>query len=191
MSTLSALVDAFVQKVNTEPRQTQPSDDVPEFLRDTTDEESNWEVSIGWTAWKIVQHDNSARIDELQKRTGWPFPPSFQYFLTNYSFPAFESGPLLFFANTGQDTFWELDVRLFNDPHMSPALRRAGFLQIGNPFFYNYDPVCFDCNAPQREKRLVQLDHEAILCNDQIQIVREIAASFPDLLQRLLDGGKS
>jgi hypothetical protein len=93
----------------------------------------------------------------------------------------------MFFANTGEDKFWELGARLFLDPHMSPALLQAGFLQFGNPYFYNYDPVCFDCKGPGLEKRIVQIDHEEILCNDRIQIAREIAPSFPDLLRALLD----
>ena len=50
-------------------------------------------------------------IEQLQQRTGRPFPPSFHYLLVNYSFPAFEFGPMLFFANTGEHTFWELGKR--------------------------------------------------------------------------------
>ena len=187
MSTVATLVDAFVEKVNTEPREAESPDEVPEFLRERPAGESEWDPLSDWTSWRIVRRDNSARIDELQQRTGHPFPPSFQYFLANYSFPAFESGPVLFFANTGEDTFWELEKKLFKDPHMSPALLRAGLLQIGNPSFYNYDPVCFDFKAPQLEKRIVQVDHEEILCNDRIQVVKEIAPSFPDLLRSLLD----
>jgi hypothetical protein len=110
------------------------------------------------------------------------FAASFRYFVANYSFPAFEFGSLMFFANTGVDTFWELGTRLFQDQHMSPQLLKAGFLQIGNPFFYNYDPVCFDCNSPRIEKRIVQLDHEAILQQGQLTIVKEIAPSFVDVL---------
>jgi len=110
----SSLVDAFVQKVNTEPRETQSPDEVPAFLRDTSDGSDGEAVGI-CTDGKIVRRDNLARIDELQRRTGRPFPPSFGYFLSNYSFPAFESGPLLFFANTGEDTFWELAAKLFKD----------------------------------------------------------------------------
>lgn len=187
MSTVIPLVDAFVDKVNTEPREMQSPDEVPDFLREPITDGSDAYFHRLSTDWKIVRRDNSARIEELQGRTAWPFPPSFQYFLSSYSFPAFECGPLMFFANTGEETPWELALRLFNDPHMSPALLRAGFLQIGNPFFYNYDPVCFDCKGPKAEKRLVQVDHEEILCNDRIQVVREIAPSFPDLLRALLD----
>ena len=186
MSPMSpSLVDAFVHKVNAEPRETLSPDEVPEFLREALDDSSGELASLG-TGWKIVKGDNSKRIDELQTQTGLPFPPSFRYFLDNYSFPAFELGPLMFFANTGEDTFWELALRLFKDPHMSPALLRAGFLQIGNPFFYNYDPVCFDCKGPKAEKRIIQIDHEEILCNDRIQVIGEIAPSFPELLKDLL-----
>ena len=174
-------------KVNTEPRDVESPDEVPEFLRERPAGQSEWDPLSDWTSWRIVRRDNSARVNQLQQRTGRPFPPSFHYFLANYSFPAFESGPVLLFANTGEDTFWELEKKLFKDPHMSPALLRAGLLQIGNPFFYDYDPVCFDCKAPHPEKRIVQVDHEEILCHDRIQIVKEIAPSFPDLLRALLD----
>jgi len=109
-----------------------------------------------------------------------------RYFVANYSFPAFEFGSLMFFANTGVDTFWELGKRLFQDQHMSPHLLKAGFLQIGNPFFYNYDPVCFDCNSPRIEKRIVQLDHEAILQQGQMTVVKEIAPSFVDFLHTVV-----
>ena len=59
---------------------------------------------------------------------------------------------------------------------MSDTGRR--FLQIGNPFFYNYDSVCFDCKSPRIEKRIVQLDHEAILQHAEMKVVKEVAPSF-------------
>jgi hypothetical protein len=99
-------------------------------------------------------------------------------FLSQYSCPAFELGPILLFANTGEDLFWELEKRLFGDPHMSPALLAEGYIQIGNPYFFNYDPVCFVPGAASYERRIVQLDHEAILQSKPVHIVGEIAPSF-------------
>jgi hypothetical protein len=157
---LPLLVDAFVQKINSQPREPEPVDEVPAFLRANAVTDSLPETLEGWTGWQIVKCDNSARIEALQNRTEKPFPPSFQYFLANYSFPAFEFGSLMFFANTGEDTFWELAKRLFQDKHMSPQLLEAGFLQIGNPFFYNYDPVCFDCKSPSAALFRPLTDHE-------------------------------
>jgi hypothetical protein len=183
-SNLPALVDAFVQTINSQPRELQTVDEVPAFLRSNDGMGSLPPTLEGrCTGWHIVKCDNSARIDALQGRTGKPFPPSFQYFLANYSFPAFEFGSLMFFANTGEDTYWELEHRLVRDPHMSPQLLRAGFLQIGDPFFYNYDPVCFDCKSPSIEKRVVQLDHEAILLHGDMKVVKEIAPSFLDFVR--------
>jgi hypothetical protein len=137
---LPAVVDAFVRKINSDPREPGRLDEVPEFLRESAADDPASEPTDGWTSWRVVRRDNSTRIDELEKRTGSQFPPSFQYLLANYSFPAFEFGPMMFFANTGENTFWELGKRLFKDEHMSPHLLRAGFLQIGNLFFSNYDP---------------------------------------------------
>jgi hypothetical protein len=185
-TTSPSLVDAFVQKINSQPREPERLDEVPEFLRENTTDKSQSEVGDGWTSWHILRRDNSTRIDELQKQTGKPFPPSFHYFLANYSFPAFEFGSMMFFANTGEDTFWELGKRLFKDKHMSPHLLRAGVLQIGSPFFSNYDPVCFDCNDPRIEKRIGQLDHEAILQHGEMKLVKEISPSFVDFLHAAL-----
>jgi hypothetical protein len=81
-------------------------------------------------------------------------------------------------SNTGVDAFWELELKLFNDRRMSPALLREGFLQIGQPFLGQYDPICFNCRPPEREKPILQLDHEEILCNDRITIVKQISPSF-------------
>ena len=89
----------------------------------------------------------------------------------------------MFFANTGEDTYWELDKSLFKDPHMSPQLLSAGFLQLGHPQFYDCDPVCFDCNGPGPETRIVRLDHEAILIDGEMRLVRVIAPSFLDFLE--------
>lgn len=117
---LPLLVDAFVQKINSQPRDSESVKEVPVFLRATAVADSQPETQEGWTGWRIVKCDNSARIDALQNRTGKPFPPSFHYFLAKYSFPAFEFGSLMFFANTGEETLWELGKRLFQDKHMSP-----------------------------------------------------------------------
>jgi hypothetical protein len=179
---VASLVDAFVERINAQPREPKALDEVPPFLRENADD-SQPDVIDGCTNWRIVKCDNSRRLDELQKRTGRSFPPSFEYFVDHYAFPAFEFGSVMFFANTGMDTYWELEKRLSQDPHMSPQLLEAGFLQIGNPFFYHYDPVCFECNGPRIEKRMVQLDHEAILQQRRMIAVREIASSFVEFLR--------
>jgi hypothetical protein len=179
--TVPILIDAFVDKINSQPREPEPCDEVPQSLRDALPEPDA--AQNDWTGWRIVRDDNRDRIELLQARMGRRFPPSFLDLVSRFSFPAFEHGPVLFFANHREQTFWDLSRKLFADPTLSPALLSAGFIQIGNPYFYNYDPVCFDCNLGTTEPRLVRLDHEAILCAAEIHVVCEIAPSFIDLLR--------
>ena len=183
--TVSTLVDAFVERINSEPRSAEPVERVPESLREV--HSGPHDIPDDWTGWRIVRSDNRDRMEVLQDRIGRRFPPSFLNLVSRFSFPAFEHGPLLYLANHSEETYWDLSKKLFEDPTMSPMLLSAGFIQIGNPFFYNYDPVCFDCNLGATEPRLVQLDHEAILCDGEIQIVKEIAPSFIDVLKAAVE----
>ncbi len=135
-------------------------------------------------AGKLYKKDNSSDIASVVSKLPKSFPPSFHYLVSNYCFPAFETDGLMLFANTGTDNYWELSSRLFGD--MSPVLLANGFLQIGNPFFYNYDPVCFDTRKGGGEYALVQLDHEAALLSSEIKVVEEIAPSFVDFLSKVV-----
>jgi hypothetical protein len=108
---MTALVDAFVHRVNSEPREAQPFDEVPASLRD--DEPQRYGIPDNWTGWRIVKSDDRDRIEILQKRIGRRFPPSFLALVSRYSFPAFEFGPLLFFANHREETYWDLSRKLF------------------------------------------------------------------------------
>jgi hypothetical protein len=169
------LVDAFVEHVNRNARDLESLEDVSEFLRDGSPDQ-------GVTSWRVKKSDNLTRVRALETRLGRSFPRSFRSFLSRYSFPAFECGPIMFFANTGEPLFWELGTKLFADPHMSPVLLEAGYIQIGNPFFYNYDPICFDPNTSADEYRIVRFDHEAILQSEELRILDEVSASFPDFM---------
>jgi len=186
-SNFASVVDGFVEKINTDwrLREPLPCEDVPAFLAQEATVDPQ-DIPDAYTDWRIAKRDNSGRIAVLQQRTQRAFPPSFQYFLTNYCFPALDCGSIMFFANTGAPIYWELENKLFLDPNMSPDLLRVGFLQIGNPFIGQYDPICFDCNSRTVEHRIVQLDHEEILSNKRITLVKDVATSFPDLLRALL-----
>lgn len=183
---ITALVDQFVQKVNARRHVELLPEEVPEFLRRPWPDDHG-EVWTDWD-WQILAADHTARIQQLETRMGRSFPSAFRELITRYSFPAFDCGPLTFFANTGLDLFHELGVRLFHDPRLSPVLLEAGYVQIGNPFFPNYDPVCLAPGAGQQEGAVVRLDHELILQNGVIQTVSMLATSFADLLNQLVHG---
>jgi hypothetical protein len=64
----------------------------------------------------------------------------------------------------------------------------AGFIRFAQSAGGNYDAVCFDARAPQRNRefRIVRLDHESILIKQQIDVREEIAPSFVALVESLL-----
>jgi hypothetical protein len=90
----------------------------------------------------------------------------------------------MFFANTGQDHFYELSSRVLKDPGVFPTLHQHGFLQFGLPHEGNYDPVCFDMKKRTGgDAPIVQLDHEEILIRSRIRVVNTIASSLCDFMR--------
>jgi hypothetical protein len=112
----------------------------------------------------------------------WPKP--FGSLIERYRFCNFEIGPLMLFANSGHELFYELSDRVFKDKGIFPTLHKNGSLQFGLPHEANYDPVCFDMKRRNRgDAPIVQLDHEEILLRSRIRIVQEIAPSFVEFMQ--------
>jgi hypothetical protein len=175
MMNIDAAIDAFVARVNAATKETLPPEDVPEPLREGEPDE------FGQFRWSIKRADCSLWLFDLMCMLPKRFPPSFHSFISRYSFPGFQLGPVFLFGNTGSKIQWELKDKVLKDEFMATQLMGGGFLQIGNPHEYNYDPICFDTREG-REYRIVQLDHEDILCNSRIRVVREIAPSFLNLV---------
>jgi hypothetical protein len=174
------VIDDFVSRVNVHAHEWLTLEEVPIPLRVPCVGDPA-EDRLDETDWRIVPADHAARIDVLEKKLGILFPPSFRSLISRYSFPAFECGPLLLFANTGEPLFWELQDRIVGDPVMSPQLLAAGYLQIGNPQFYDYDPICIEARPAGVEGKVVELCHESILCDDTLVIRQQIASSFLEL----------
>lgn len=173
--TIDQLVDAFVNKVNNSFRYPLQPDEVPAFLRVGPPDEH------GEFMWKIVPSDFRKTIESLQKKLSKPFPPSFFSLISRYAFPSFETETIFFYGNSGENLFYELSTRIFEDIVMSPFLIQNGFIQIGQPAEGNYDPICFDTRGKletAEEYPILQINHEEILCNKQLVVVKEIASSF-------------
>jgi hypothetical protein len=171
---VDAAIDSFVARFNAVNKDTLPPEDLPRYLREGEPDE------FGQYRWSIKRADCSSWLSDLMYKLPKRFPTSFQSLISRYAFPAFQMGPVFLFGNTGEETKWELKEKIFKDEFMANQLMRGGFLQFGNPYEYHYDPICFDTRQGN-EYRIVQLDHEEILCNSRIKIVKEIAPSFLDL----------
>ena len=135
----------------------------------------------------IRAEDNAARTSSFEEKLPKRLPQSFSAFLSRYSFPAFDVlGVTLFAWNSDSDPYIEEASAAKNS--LSEFLIPAGFVQIGRTDSGGFDAICFDSNKPvqNREDRVVQVDHEDILCNSKVRVVAELWPSFIKLVQETL-----
>ena len=122
---------------------------------------------------------------------GRRLPGSFRHLVTHYAFRPFEWGPISFFGNSETYELSSLHIAAMRDEAIWAITRGAGFVSFGRPEPANYDPICFAPSTSDRESPIVQLDHEVILIDRRIKIVREIAPSFVVMAERLTSDGSS
>lgn len=123
--------------------------------------------------------------EKLPKR----MPQSFESFLSRYSFPTFDVLGITLFG-------WDSDSNPYIEEasaakgSLSELMIPAGYVQIGRPDTGDFDAICFDLNhrAPNRENRVVQVDHEDILCNWKVRVTSELWPSFVRLVESALSG---
>ncbi|MCI5208951.1 MAG: hypothetical protein D3910_09175 [Candidatus Electrothrix sp. ATG2] len=160
MSSIDTLIDKFVQTFNASNPEPLLDEEVPEYLRTGVQDKH------GQYYWQISPRDMLKSAEAFQSNFPKKLPKSYFSLISRYAFPGFEIPSIFFFANTGENIYWELS-KVFKDKIMSSFLIKNGFIQFGNPFEYNYDPVCFDYRHDLKNASdfsIVQLDHESILC---------------------------
>jgi len=135
---------------------------------------------------QVQRQDNTAHLHEFEAKLPRRLPPSFASLLSRYSFAAFDAGGVTFFG-------WGPDCAEFSEVappargSLSELLLPAGFVQIGRPDTGSFDAVCFELSSKQnREYRIVQADHEEILCNFRLKIRGELWPSFRKLAEHWL-----
>lgn len=185
MDDTAELVGSFVTALNSRGLEPLLDRDVPPDIRtkELADVPHMFE-------WEIRPTTDTPWLASLETRLPAPFPYLYRFLITHFKFAEFEVGPVMFFANTGQqDVFHDISRSLFADEGMYPVLLRNGLIQFGQQAGGGYDPVCFDMKVRRNnDAPIVQLDHEDILIRNQVRIVKHIAPSFRDLLDRVIAG---
>jgi hypothetical protein len=126
-------------------------------------------------------------IDEAQKRLSFDLPRCFSDFVRNYGFEDFEISHLHHYDNYDGNEHWCWHVALKLDPVIFEVCNRYGYLPIGQPDSGGYDRICLDVNRlNQGDCPVVQLDHEAILLKEKIEIVSELTPSYKNLIATVL-----
>lgn len=135
---------------------------------------------------RFVAMDTSEWTKPLEARLPFRLPPSYIALIRRYRFPSIECAGVTIFGNVcgGPD---DLAVRIFRDRVQAGVTQRSGFVQIGNPDPFSYDPICLDMRARAKslEGSLVRLDHEEILINGRIKILATLSASFLEFFSKL------
>lgn len=137
---------------------------------------------------RIGEADNGLRLSKLREKLPRRLPQSFESLLSRYSFPAFDLLGISFFE-------WDTDANPYTAEasakkgSLSELLIPAGYVQIGRPDTGDFDAICFDLNqsSNNREYRIVQIDHEEILCNWKILVSGERWPSFLKLVEQSLE----
>ena len=119
-------------------------------------------------------------VDTIESLLPKRLPVSYRSLISRYAFSTFDADGILFFANTGDQSGDELAVALFNDRNIANVTLSNGYIQFARPDTGSYDPICFDArhSANNREYPIVRLDHENMLCRNEIGPATNIAASF-------------
>jgi len=135
--------------------------------------------------------DQAPWVNDFETRLELRLPKSFRYLLTRKTFRPFEWGPVLFFGNSETYELFNLHIAAMRDETIWQATRQVGFIVFGRPDSGSYDPICFGPSRADREPPIVQLDHEAILIDNRIEVVEEIAPSFVAWAERLIADGSA
>lgn len=145
-------------------------------------------VKLGTCGVPIRKADNALRLGKLEAKLPKRLPQSFESLLSRYSFPAFDLLGISFFE-------WDADANRYiaeasaAKGSLSESLIPAGYVQIGRPDTGSFDAICFDLKqqSHNREYRIVQIDHEDILCNWKVRVSGERWPSFLRLVEQSLE----
>jgi|HubBroStandDraft_1064217.scaffolds.fasta_scaffold279288_2 hypothetical protein len=177
-------VDAFVQAVNSSPRESLRRDDIPDACRLSEGE------SPGFFDWRIVPSHGADWLPEVESHLPFHLPSTFRSLIARYLFPAFEVGPLTLYSvgvNDSHRAGMEFRSAIFADGYMGPFLFKNRFLPFARPADSSYDPVCFDYrnSSGKVEHPIIRIDHEEILCHDRIRVIETLSRSFDSLIEEI------
>jgi hypothetical protein len=185
MDRTAELVGKFVTALNRRGLEPLFDREVPQDLRtrEVTDMPDMFE-------WEIRPASDTPWLAPLETRLPSPFPSLYRFLITHFKFAEFEVGPIMFFANTGQkDIFNDISRALFSDEGMYPVLLKNGLMQFGRQAGGGYDPMCFDMKARRKDDApIVQVDHEDILIRNRVRVVKDVAPSFREFVERFIAG---
>ena len=135
----------------------------------------------------IRSQDNASRLRMFEEKLPKRMPQSFASFLSRFSFPAFDVLGITLFEWDSDSNKYIVEASAPKNS-LSELLIPAGYVQIGRPDTGDFDAICFDLTRESQncEYRVVQVDHEDILCNWKVRVTGELWPSFIKLVESAL-----
>lgn len=136
----------------------------------------------------VVRVTESKALEPLYAVLPGTFPPLFEQLVLSYRWPVSELPTMSLLANPEGPTLDGLLAEIRRDRGLWEGLAPHDYLPFGRGRRGSYDPVCFDTHSRDQDGdcRVVQIDHEAILCRSRVREVTEIKPSFRALVWEVL-----
>jgi hypothetical protein len=144
---------------------------------------------LGFHQWRPrLSPTNQAALDELYRHLPQGLPVLFEDLLLRWRWAPVDVGAVQLLANPVGVDLSGFVSQVLNDRGLAEVLLPAGYIQFGRPGGGGYDPVCFDIARGRTtdDARVVQIDHEAILCHHRLRVVRELYPSFRHLIAEVV-----
>jgi hypothetical protein len=147
--------------------------------------------SFEWRPARVAT-DNAA-LDAVYARLPARFPPLYEQLVLSYRWAEVDVGNFRLLPNPPGTGLSGLLTEIERDPALLSRLLPAGYIQFGRGPDVDYDPVCFDTKSrsSDHDYRIVKIDHEQILCYDQLKVVAELAPSFRHLVDQTIERAES
>jgi len=139
------------------------------------------------THWRPARVDTNAQsLNALYAKLPSRFPPLYERLVLTYRWAEVDLGKYTLLANPPGIDLLRLLKEISKAPALWESLVPAGYMQFAKGPDYDYDPVCFDLHKRKKngDYRIVKIDHEEILCNYRVKVVKELAPSFEDLVRQ-------
>jgi hypothetical protein len=130
-----------------------------------------------------VETDPSA-LDSLRAKLPARIPKLFEHLLLNYRWAQVVLDVFTLTANPIGNDLSRWLAEASRDKFLWNFHLRNGYIPFAKGHDMDYDRICFDTKSRKKgdEYRVVKIDHEEVLCNERIKIVREVAPSFRSLI---------
>jgi len=139
--------------------------------------------------WRPIQVTTDlAALDSLYQSLPGRLPKLFEHLLLHFRWAEVDLDLYTLSPNPPGNDLSGWLAQASRDKVMWPFLLRAGYIPFGKGPHMHYDQICFETKSRKKgdECRIVQIDHEEVLCNERLKVVREIAPTFRSLVEQTI-----